>query len=110
MSGNTQLFTNIFDLGPPASSAKSNFQLPLQCSYLTQCAASLIIKEILISVETAAATLVKRCGYLTKCVAGLIIKEILISVETVATTLVKRYGYLTQCAAGLIIKEIFNFS
>ena len=30
MSGNTQLFTNIFDLGPPASSAKSNFQLPLQ--------------------------------------------------------------------------------
>ena len=29
MSGNTQLFTNIFDLGPPASSAKSNFQLPL---------------------------------------------------------------------------------
>ena len=30
MSGNTRLFTNIFNLGPPASSAKSNFQLPLQ--------------------------------------------------------------------------------
>ena len=29
MSGNTRLFTNIFNLGPPASSAKSNFQLPL---------------------------------------------------------------------------------
>ena len=30
MSGITQLFTNIFNLGPPASLAKSNFQLPLQ--------------------------------------------------------------------------------
>ena len=57
-----------------------------------------------------ATTLIKRCGYLTKCVASLIIKEISISVETVATTLVKRYAYLTQGVAGLIIKEILNVS
>ena len=41
---------------------------------------------------------------------GLIIEEILISVEIAAATLVKRYGYLTQCVTSLIIKEIFNFS
>ena len=65
-----------------------------------------MIKKIVISVETAAATLVKRYSYLTQCAAGLIIKEISISVETAATTLVKRYGYLSQCAAGLIIKAV----
>ena len=41
------------------------------------------------SVETAAATLIKRCGYLTQGAASFITKEIVISVETAAATLVK---------------------
>ena len=62
------------------------------------------MKEILIPVERVAVTLIKRYSYLTKCAASLIIKKILILVERVATTLVKRCSYLTKCAAGLIIK------